>query len=47
MKKYIEPKVEFVELENSKVITNSEACEDYVCPESYGNICQGLPFYGD
>ena len=47
MKKYAEPKVEFVELEDSNVITESYGCDPYVCPNSYGNTCTGLPVIGD
>ena len=44
MKEYTEPKVEFVELEDANVIT--ESSEEYVCPNEYGNTCTGNPYGG-
>lgn len=45
MTKYAAPKAEFVDFEANDVIATSTC--DYVCPESYGNGCTGLPYYGE
>lgn len=45
MNEYVSPEAEFIELEANDVIAASPCA--YTCPESYGNGCTGLPYYGN
>ena len=45
MKEYTSPEVEFVELEDTDIVTESE-CASYVCPQTYGSTCAGNPYAG-
>ena len=46
MTKYAAPKAEFVDFEANDVIATSGPCEEYECPETYGNTCSGNPYGG-
>ena len=45
MKEYRTPEIEFVELEDTDIVTASN-CNGYVCPNEYGTTCGGNPYNG-
>ena len=48
MNNYSVPEVAFITFGNDSIIATSadcldKTCDDYNCPQSYGNTCTGLP----
>ena len=46
MKEYTSPEVEFVDLEDTDIVTTSPPCNPYACPNMFGNTCSGNPYAG-